>query len=420
VANYGAGTISALLGKGDGTFQPPISSTVTSSYAPFSLTAGDFNGDGKPDLIVIVINTGPPWYTNSAISVLLGNGDGTFKPAFNYASDLAPQSVAVGDFNGDGKPDLAVANYGSSGPAFTNGSVSLLMGNGDGTFQAAVNYAAGLNPISVAVSDFNGDGKLDLVVANSGSTNTSVLLGNGDGTFRPAVSYGAETAPYSVASGDFNGDGKLDLVVANFGNPYSLTPIGGSISILLGNGDGTFQAAVNYAAGLGPQFVVVGDFNGDGKLDLAVANNGRHPSNDTKGSVSVLLGNGDGTFQSAVNYNAGWAPAFLAVADFNGDGKPDLTVNGVGTFDLELIGGPVEVLLNTCPCAGVHLDAAQNKKSITLSWPLPYTNFVLECTSNLNSTNWQPVVGTLATSNGHCETIVPLNQAPCYFRLRKR
>src|SRR5207302_408575 len=182
-----------------------------------------------------------------------------FQPAINYASGPNPQSVAVGDFNGDGNLDLAVANWGG-----TNGTVSALLGNGDGTFQTAVNYAAGLNSISIAVSDFNGDGKLDLVVANSGSTNISVLLGNGDGTFRPAVNYGAETAPYSVAVGDFNDDGKLDVAVANAGSGYYQT--GGNVSVLLGNGDGTFQPAINYSAGVGPYSVAVGDFNGDGKL----------------------------------------------------------------------------------------------------------------------------------------------------------
>ena len=145
--------------------------------------------------------------------------------------------MAVGDFNGDGKADLAVANYGSD-------NVSVLLGNGNGTFQAAVNYAAGTSPHSVAVGDFNGDGKADLAVANYGSNNVSVLLGNGNGTFQAAVNYAAGTSPCSVAVGDFNGDGKADLAVANYGS--------NNVSVLLGNGNGTFQAAVNYAAGTDP------------------------------------------------------------------------------------------------------------------------------------------------------------------------
>jgi hypothetical protein len=158
-------------------------------------------------------------------------------PAASFAARRAfeagdiPQSVAVGDFNADGKPDLAVANGSSPG-----GSVSLLLGRGDGTFHIAVSFAAGAAPHSVAVGDFNGDGKVDLAVANAGGDNVSVLLGRGDGTFQTAADYDVGASPYSVAVGDFNGDGKADLAVANAG--------AGTISVLLGRGDGTFQTAV--------------------------------------------------------------------------------------------------------------------------------------------------------------------------------
>ena len=266
---------------------------------PYSVAVGDFNGDGKPDLAVTN-------YSSFSVSVLLGNGEGTFQPAVNYATGNYPFSVAVGDFNGDGKLDLVVANFGGN-------SVSVLLGNGDGTFQPAVLYAAGSNPISVAVGDFNGDGKLDLAVADYANfSNVSVLLGNGDGTFQPAVSYASGSEARSVAVGDFNGDGQLDLAVAN--------DIGGIVSVLLGKGDGTFQPPVNYFAGASPSSVAVGDFNGDGKLDLAVANNGG-------GNISVLLGNGDGSFQTAVNYAVGNAPVTITVGDFNGDGTLDLAVS---------------------------------------------------------------------------------------------
>ena len=273
---------------------------------PQSVTLGDFNGDGNADIATA--------NQRGTVSVLLGNGDGTFQAAENYPTNGESESVAVGDFNGDGKEDLVVANLRSG--------VSVLLGNGDGTFRAAVNYGAGFGP-SVAVGDFNGDGKADLVTVNVGG-NVSVLLGNGDGTFRPAVNYGAGSGPMSVAVGDFNGDGRADLAVANLTS--------NSVSVLLGNGDGTFQAAVNYGTGVYSFAVAVADFNGDGKPDLVVAN---YRDND----LSVLLGNGDGTFHAAVNYGAGAKPTSIAVGDFNGDGKPDLVVANIARDNVSVLLG---------------------------------------------------------------------------------
>src|SRR3989442_1019108 len=179
----------------------------------------------------------------------------------DFAAGRSPDSVAVGDFNGDGRLDLAVANFGSN-------DVSVLLGNGDGTFQAALSFAAGSGPSSVAVGDFNGDGNLDLAVANSGSSYPSVLLGNGDGTFQAALSFAGRSGTSSVAVGDFNGDGKLDLAVANL-----VAGDSSSVSVLLGNGHRTVQSALNSSTGgTRPASVAVGDFNVDGKLDLAVAN----------------------------------------------------------------------------------------------------------------------------------------------------
>ncbi len=293
VSNYSGNNVSILLGNGDGTFQPAVNYAAGS--LPEFLTAADLNSDGNLDLVVADQGGG--------VSVLLGNGDGTFHAAVNYTTITAMVNVAVGDFNGDGKPDLAVAEY--------NGDVGILLGNGDGTFKTVVNYPAGTSPQSIAVGDFNHDGKLDLAVANYLGNNVSILLGNGNGTFQAAVNYAVGINPFSIAAGDFNGDGKTDLAVANQGN--------GSASILLGNGDGTFQAATSYTAGSSPYSVALGDFNHDGKLDLAVANSGSN-------NVSILLGKGDGTFQPTVNYAAGSAPVFVAAGDVNNDGHTDLAV----------------------------------------------------------------------------------------------
>ena len=288
-------------------FRHAVNYSTSSQIA--SMAVGDFNGDGKQDVVMAIANNG--------VSVLIGKGDETFQAGVNYGTPSAATSVAIGDFNGDGRMDLVVTSL---------SNVSVLLGNGDGTFQAAVNYLAGSYPYAVAVGDFNGDGDADLVVANNGGSNLTVLLGNGDGTFRAAVNYAVGLTPLSVAVGDFNGDGKADIVVGTYSG----------MSVLLGNGNGTFVAAVNYPLPSSNVAVTVGDFNGDGKADLAVA---------SSLSVNVLLGNGDGTFGTAVNYATGTTIFGLVEADLDGDGKTDLTAttyygaavvvllgNGDGTF----------------------------------------------------------------------------------------
>jgi hypothetical protein len=324
VADQNTGNVSVLLGNGNGTFQTHVD--YATGRTPLSIAVGDFNRDGKLDLAVTN-------ESDNTVSVLLGNGDGTFQAAVRYGTGSSPYAVAVGDFNSDGKLDLVVANiYGNN--------VSVLLGNGDGTFQAAANYDAGMRPTSIAVGDFNGDGKLDIAVTNLGGNNVSVLLGKGDGTFLARVDYATGSAPNSVASADFNGDGKLDLAVTNQSD--------NTVSVLLGNGDGTFQAPLNYSVGAMPGSVAIGDFNGDAKLDLAVAN-GCGPSGCASGgSVSILLGNGDGTFQAHADYGTPRLPALVAVGDFNGDGRLDVAVaNYVSSTVSVLLQAPAVSLSKT-------------------------------------------------------------------------
>jgi hypothetical protein len=247
----------------------------------------------------------------STVSIFLGNGDGTFQPHVDYAVGTAT------DLNGDGKLDLAVTN------AF-DGTVSILLGNGDGTFQPQVIYATAGSSAwqSIVVGDFNGDGKLDLAVS-CGSV-VSVLLGNGDGTFKAHLDSGV--GGISLAAGDFNGDGKLDLVETG----------GGLLSVLLGNGDGTFILKEQYAGG---SAVAASDLRRNGILDLIVSGTASVNGNI---AVAILLGNGDGTFQAATNYGTGSSPFGFTLADLNGDGKLDLALADSGCA---IVGNPCTGIL---------------------------------------------------------------------------
>jgi uncharacterized repeat protein (TIGR01451 family) len=278
--------------------------------SPRLVAAGDFNGDGKQDLAVPNLNS-------NNVSILLGDGTGIFGAATNFAVGSQPPAVAVGDFNGDGKQDLTTANFGSA-------NVSVLLGDGAGSFGAATNFAVGTSPISVALGDFNGDGKQDIAVANFGDNNVSILLGNGAGSFGAATNFAVGTNPTSVAVGDFNGDGKPDLATAN--------PNSNNVSVLLGNGAGSFGAATNFTAGNIPASVAVGDFNGDGKQDIATADS-------TSNDASVLLGDGAGSFAAATSFAVGTNPFSVAVGDFNGDGKQDLAVANRDTHNVSVLLG---------------------------------------------------------------------------------
>ena len=285
-----------------------MTQTPATGAKPVAIAAGDFNQDGIPDLAVA--NSG-----DNTVSILLGNGDGSFKPQTTYATGNGTYTVATGDFNGDGNLDLAVANS-------SDNTVSILLGNGDGSFQAQTAYGTGGGPDAIAVGDFNGDGNLDLAVANSSDGTVSILLGNGDGTFQAQQAYATGNGPASIAAGDFNGDGNLDLAVANSS--------AGTVSILLGKGDGSFRSQTPYKTGNQPVSVTAGNLNGDGALDLAVANLADN-------TVSVLMGNGDGTFKSQVTYQAGQSPNAVVANNFAELGPQDLLVENSGTNSVTLM-----------------------------------------------------------------------------------
>jgi len=391
-SNCDGGTVSVLFGNGDGTFQTAIA--YDAGYLPNLLAVADVNGDGKPDLIVG--NQCASRGGNSCIAVLLGNGDGTFHTAkIAYGPANQPLvSLAAADVNRDGKPDLIVVNgCGNGGTLCSNDKqVGVLLGNGDGSFQTLVTYGtganAGLGTTSVTVADVNGDGSPDLLVtSNCGAPVgcnpdgypgvVSVLLGNGDGSFQAAVTYASGSGnPNAAAVGDLNGDDKLDLVVSNACEFFIYCggdngQLHGVVGVLPGNGNGTFKDTASYdAGGFGTASVTLGDVNGDGKLDVAIASN--CASNDflcmqgTAGVVGVLLGNGDGTFQPVATYGSGGYQAHsIVAADVNGDGRPDLIAANCGDNPSCTGDGTVAVLLNT----SISFGLVASPDTVTISAP---------------------------------------------------
>lgn len=304
VPNPSTSTISVMLGKGDGTFQPAIMTNFPPGQSPSFVVIADFNVDGKPDLVAL------GQFSGTGI-VLLGRGDGTFQLPINVPVDFQSAGIAAGDLNGDGKPDLAVTSNN-----FPGGTVSVSLGNGDGTFGARQIFPVGASPASVALGDLNVDGKLDVAVANTGSNSVSILLGRGDGALLPAINTFLDSSPRSLTIKDFDGDQKPDMAVV-------LSNLD-EISILVGNGDGTFLFPLNIAVSQNPVFATSADFNGDQIQDLVVAHSSQFSG---PGSLSILLGIGDGSFQAPDSYALSGSPSMLDVGDFNSDGFRDVVVS---------------------------------------------------------------------------------------------
>ncbi len=318
-----------------GTFLPAVTYSVGND--PVSVAIGDLNGDGKPDIVTANTITATSGAGSSNVSVLLQDptGTGHFLPATNYATGQAPTSVAIGDLNGDGRPDLAVADLSGISVLFQNPSVP-------GSFLPRITLSVGSPTASAAIGDLNGDGKPDLVAAAADSgpgrptiASAVVLLQNPTmpGTFSAPTSYGAGLQPIWVAIADLNGDGKADLALANLGSPEDGRTA--SVSVLLQDPavPGRFLAATNYSTDIRSSVVAIADLNGDGKPDLAVANTGAlaggcPPNCSTSGSVSVLLQDPTlpGRFQAATNYTANRQVLSVAIGDMNGDNKPDLVI----------------------------------------------------------------------------------------------
>ena len=348
--------VSVLLGNGDGTFA--AATHFDTGYGPAFVAVGDLNGDGHPDLAV----ANGDYYRDGTLSVLLGQGDGTFGPRSDLAPGIRPNSVCIGDLNGDGRQDLAFSHLkrfaadgsvsvllglgdGSFAPgseANPGGGVTWLTlgdidgdgaldlvatsqgdhavfvsrGHGDGTFSAGKSSRTGGSAYSVVAGDLNGDDRLDLAVPSDASNTVAILLGNGDTTFGSELLFRTSTGPALMETQDLDRDGDLDLVVAGNGSD--------SVSVLLGNGDGTFAANADFPVGLRPVAPTIGDLDGDGILDLAVVAYGEYLA--SAGTVSILLGRGDGSFAPVSQFAAGMYATGVAIGDLNTDGLPDLAV----------------------------------------------------------------------------------------------
>ena len=314
VANFSggaAGSVTVLLGDGAGGFNPASGSPVNVGLGPLSVALADVNGDGALDLVTANFNA-------NTVAILLGHGNGTFAApsTISIGAGFGPADVHLGDLNGDGKLDLVVADY-------TVAKVSVYLGDGAGGFTAASGspFSVGTNPNSVTLADVNGDGALDIVTANAGSNNVTVLLGDGTGNFSAATGspFSMGSLPYYVVVADVNGDGLPDLLTANNG--------GDNVSVRLANGSGGFDAATSVSVGTGPYMLSVGDVNGDGKLDLVTANTGSD-------NVSVMLGDGSGGFTAATNspfgVGSGSAPRWAALGAFQNDGKLGIATANFG------------------------------------------------------------------------------------------
>jgi len=313
VTNRRANSVSVLLNNGNGSFS--VKSRYATGAAPSAVVAFDLNRDGKQD--IAVANSG-----SDSVSIFFGNGDGTFTRAKEYPTGAVPSALVACDLNHDRSPDLIVANrYGNS--------VSVLLGKANATLSPKVDYAAGFLPYSILLNDVNRDGKQDLLVTSTFDHSISMLPGNADGTFGARKRFAMAKRSCAMLFGDLTGDRPSIIVPSRFG--YLITT-------QLFRADGTQESRSEYLSGKGPRSAVAADFNQDGKMDLAVVNAG-HSAGES-GSVFVFLGNGAGAFESKASYVTGNASYSLAVGDLNGDGKLDIAVLN-GSYDF---GGSVSIL----------------------------------------------------------------------------
>ena len=311
-------TVAGAAGSKPLSFAAPKRLAATPN--PAGVAIGDLNGDGKPDLAVAngTVDTEDEDAVGT-VSIRLNRGDGTFKPRRDYNAGPGPAAIAIGDLNGDSKPDLAVADW--------DGAVATLFNNGDATFRVEHDYATGDRTTSIAIGDLNGDGALDLAATVAEDGTLDVLLNKGDGSFADPVAYAAGENAWAVAVGDLNGDGVADLAVVS-SSERSV------VSIFLNDGKGAFGAPRDYAAGPEPVAVAIGDLDDDGKPDLAISHFGSVFQSNT---VSVLVNDGDAGFGSKRDYPVAEGLGRIAIGDVSGDGEPDLVTSNDDSNRLSLL-----------------------------------------------------------------------------------
>ncbi len=339
VVNALSDTLSIFYGNGDGTFQNQV--VLPAGSQPGDPVVADLNGGPWPDIAIP--------HTGSDVSIFFATGPRSYAPATSIWAGPGPSWIAVGDLTGNGIPDLVVSDSYAFDPSY----VTVLLGNGDGTFHTGGTYPVGETPYPVVLGDFTGNGILDILTGNVGSNDLSMLLGRGDGTFLPAIELPSDPQSYDLAVGDFTGNGKLDIAAAGYQSD--------GVSILLNEGGGVFDAPVQIASGASQIAMVTADFNDDGRLDLAVAN----PMNET---VTIMIGKGDGSFTIGQTLAVGGEPSGLVVGDFNGDGVPDLAVADAGSDDVEVyfglgdgtFGDPITLAVGEAPHAIVAGDFLGN------------------------------------------------------------
>ncbi|HEV2298455.1 MAG TPA: FG-GAP-like repeat-containing protein [Candidatus Acidoferrales bacterium] len=361
VANHGDNTVTILLGKGDGTFS--IGTPLTAGNQPVAIVSADFNGDGHQDLAVVN-------QKDNTVSIFLGNGDGTFTLKTTLSTGSNPEAIATADFSGDGIADLAVVNQGTTGAP--GNSVSIFLGNGDGTFTTGSVLTTGRTPSAItAAAMVSGSNVVDFAVANQADNTVSVFLGKGDGTFTLKSTLATGNSPAAVVAAEFHSatSSNIDLAVANQAD--------NTVSVFLGNGDGTFGTATNFATGTSPVALATADFNIDGQADLAV-------SDQTANTVSVFIGNGDGTFAPRLDLGTGTGPAGLVATILTSSGRPDLAI-------ADSMANTVTVLLNnasfTSPGGGLPLNLFPNAEYQDVGLKIkatPHMNLNGEVTIEMN------------------------------------